>query len=264
MKKYVRLIFAILLLLLTSCSRRTETPFKDIEENSRVESTAITTTSVPVIDELTVNQVLRDVTIENTTLSRIEGDIKAGVTRSGAAIDVLKSAADNLQSLQEQTEFDTCTGGIYLWLDNSSDRYISFFAGKEPFQVMIHYISNASNESAVTNDPQLYLYLMAATEMENVDLVDLDSDGLLEGIVWPVLPTHHNIIIYDVIDDALHRIDVNESMDCKASILTKHLANIRPEYEAMVQVVDNADMKKIYEYHDGKLSYVCSFDVAIG
>ena len=215
-------------------------------------------------NELAMIQALRDATMDNSTLTRIEGNVEAGVNRSGATMDVLKSAAESLQVLQDPMAFDAHTGGTYLWLGDPGDRHISFFAGKEPYPVKIRYVGDDINESAVTENPQLYLFLLAAAEMENVELHDLDGDGLLEGIVWPFPMERRNIIIYDVFDGALQRIDVNDAMDSAASDFTGLIANIHPDYSRMIQIADDAGQVDVYEYHDGAFSYVCPLSDVIG
>lgn len=215
-------------------------------------------------EELAMVQALQAATMDNSTLTRIEGNVEAGVTRSGTTMEVFKSAAENLRIMSDPLEFDSYTGGTYLWLGEPGDRHISFFAGKEPYQVKLRYVGDDINESAVTNNPQLYLFLMAAKEMENVELHDLDGDGLLEGVIWPVLPNDHSIVIYDIYDGALQRIDVNEAMNCKVSGFTGLIANINPDYNKMIQIANNDEQVDVYAYHDGEFSYVCPLRDVIG
>ena len=215
-------------------------------------------------EELAMVQALRDATMDNSTLTQIEENKEVDLVRSGATMDVLKSAAENLQVLEDPLELDAHIGAAYLWLGDPGDRHISFRAAKEPYQVKIRYVGDDVNESAVTNNPQLYLFLMAAAEKENVELHDLDGDGLLEGIVWPFPMERRNIIIYDVFDGALQRIDVNEAMNCKASDFTGLIANIHPDYNKMVQIADDAGQVDVYAYHDGELSYVCPLSDVTG
>jgi len=186
------------------------------------------------------------------------------LVRSGATMDVLKSAAKQLQVLQDPMAFDSHIGGVYLWLGDPGDRHISFFAGKEPFQVKIRYVGDNINESAVAENPQLYLFLMAAAEKENVELHDLDGDGLLEGIVWPFPMESRNIIIYDVYDGALQRIDVNETMACDASDFTGLIANIHPDYNCMIQIANDDGQVDVYKFRNGEFSYVCPLSDVIG
>lgn len=215
-------------------------------------------------EELAMVQALQAATMDNSALTRIEGNVEAGVTRSGTTMEVFKSAAENLRIMSDPLEFDSYAGGTYLWLGEPGDRHISFFAGKEPYQVKLRYVGDDINESAVTNNPQLYLFLMAAKEMENVELHDLDGDGLLEGVIWPVLPNDHSIVIYDIYDGALQRIDVNEAMNCKVSGFTGLIANINPDYNKMIQIANGDGGGDVYAYRDGVFSYVCPLNDVIG
>lgn len=213
---------------------------------------------------LSMIQALQDTTMENSSLTRIDGNTEVDLVRSGATMDVLRSAAENLQVLADPIAFDSYTSAAYLWLGEPGDRHISFFAGKEPYQVMLRYVGDDINESAVTNNPQLYLYLTAAAEMQNVELHDLDGDGVLEGIVWPFPMDRRNIVIYDLFGGALQRIDVNETMDCAASDFTGLIANIHPDYNRMVQIVNDSGQVNIYEYRDGEFSYIRPLNDVIG
>ena len=215
-------------------------------------------------NELAMIQALLDATMENSSLTRIERNNEVDLVRSGATMDVLQSAAENLQVLSDPMAFDSYASAAYLWLGEPGDRHISFFAGKEPYQVMLRYVGDDINEAAVTNNPQLYLYLIAAAEMQNVELHDLDGDGVLEGIVWPFPMERRNIIIYDVFDGALQRIDVNETMDCAASDFTGLIANIHPDYNCMVQIVNDSGQVNIYKYRDGEFSYIRPLNDVIG
>jgi len=215
-------------------------------------------------NELAMVQALLDATMENSSLTRIERNNEVDLVRSGATMDVLQSAAENLQVLSDPMAFDSYASAAYLWLGEPGDRHISFFAGKEPYQVMLRYVGDDINEAAVTNNPQLYLYLIAAAEMQNVELHDLDGDGVLEGIVWPFPMEQRNIIIYDVFDGTLQRIDVNETMNCAASDFTGLIANIHPDYNSMVQIINDSGQVNIYEYRDGEFSYIRPLNDVIG
>lgn len=215
-------------------------------------------------DELTMIRALLDATMENSSLTRIEENNEVDLVRSGATMDVLKSATENLQVLQDPMAIETHSSAAYLWLGDPGDRHISFFAGKEPYQVLLRYVGDDVNESAVTNNPQLYLFLMAAAEMQNVELHDLDGDGFLEGIIWPFSGNQRNIVIYDVYDDTLQRTDVNEAMNCAASDFTGLIANIHPDYNKMVQITEGAGQALVYKYNDGTFSYVCPLNDVIG
>ncbi len=214
--------------------------------------------------ELAMVQALRDVTMDNSTLTRIERNNEVDLVRSGATMDVLKSAAENLQVLQDPMAIETHSSAAYLWLGDPGDRHISFFAGKEPYQVLLRYVGDDVNESAVTNNPQLYLFLMAAAEMQNVELHELDGDSFLEGIIWPFSGNQRNIVIYDVYDGTLQRTDVNEAMNCAASDFTGLIANINPDYNKMVQITEDAGQALVYKYNDGTFSYVCPLNDVIG
>ena len=215
-------------------------------------------------EELAMVQALQAATMDNSTLTRIEDNVKAGVTRSGTTMDVLKSAVENPLILQDRANFSALPGEVCLRLGESGNQHISFYAGTEAYQVKVRYVGENITEIIVTDNPQLYLFLMAAKEMENVELHDLDGDGLLEGIVWPVLPYDHSIVIYDIYDGALQRIDVNEAMNCEVSGFTGLIANIHPDYNKMIQIANGDGRGDVYAYLDGEFSYVCPLSDVIG
>lgn len=123
-------------------------------------------------------------------------------------------------------------------------------------------MADDANESAVVNDPQLYLYLVASAERENVQLADLDNDSFLEAIVWQY--SENNIIIYDYYEGEIHRIDTNKTIGCRASDYTGLIANIKPAYSCMVQGQSTDGIVNIYRYKDGAFTYECPLSEVLG
>lgn len=190
------------------------------------------------------------------SILRVDGNRERALIVDGNMLSVLSSAANNLQELDQPDNFRALGGGIYVWFD--STRHLAFFAGEDPFQVLLRYVAPDANEAAVVYHPQLYLYLFASAERENVQLVDLDDDGFFEAILWQY--DQNNLIIYDYYGDEIHRIDTNQTIGCYASDYTGLIANIKPEYARMVQAADSDGNISIYRYHNGTFTYECPID----
>ena len=122
--------------------------------------------------------------------------------------------------------------------------------------VKIRYVADDANEAAVVYNPQLYLYLVASAEKENVELAQMDEDGELEAILW--LHSESNLIIYDLYENEILRTDTNKTIGCAASSYTGLIANIKPEYSRMIQAQSEDGTVSVYQYHrDGTFTYVC-------
>ncbi len=191
---------------------------------------------------------------EPLSILRVDGNRERALAVDANMISVLSSAANNLQLLDQVDGFRALGGGIYVWFD--STRHLAFFAGEELFKVKVRYVADDANEAAVVYNPQLYLYLVASAEKENVELVQLDEDGELEAILW--LHSESNLIIYDIYENEILRIDTNKTISCAASSYTGLIANIKPEYSRMIQAQSEDGTVSIYQYHrDGTFTYVC-------
>lgn len=188
------------------------------------------------------------------SILRVDENRERDLVVDGNMISVLSSAANNLQHIGRPDDFKALGGGIYVWYDDT--RHLAFFAGEEPFMVLIRYVADDANESAVVYHPQLYLYLVASAECENVQMVNLDEDGELEAILW--LYSENNLIIYDWYDDEIRRIDVNQAIGCVSSNYSGLIANVKPEYSSMIQGQSRDGIVSVYRYHrDGTFTYEC-------
>lgn len=190
---------------------------------------------------------------EPLSFLRVDENRERELTVEGNMLSVLSSAANNLQQIGRPDNFRALGGGIYVWFD--STRHLAFFAGEEPYTVLIRYVADDANETAVVNDPQLYLYIVASAEQENVQLADLDDDGFLEAILW--LHSENNLIIYDYYENEIYRIDTNQAIGCTASNYTGLIANIQPAFNNMVQAQSEDGTVSIYRYKDGAFTYEC-------
>lgn len=190
---------------------------------------------------------------EPLSFLRVDENRERELTVEGNMLSVLSSAANNLQQIGRPDNFRALGGGIYVWFD--STRHLAFFAGEEPYTVLIRYVADDANDTAVVNDPQLYLYIVASAEQENVQLVDLDDDGFLEAVLW--LHSESNFIIYDYYGSEIHRIDTNHAIGCSSSSYTGLIANIQPAFNNMVQAQSEDGTVSIYRYKDGAFTYEC-------
>lgn len=220
---------------------------------ARMESTATYGMS-RCLSSLTQEQQNRfDRNEESLSILRVDENRERALTVDGNMLSVLSSAANTLQQIGRPDDFRALGGGVYVWFD--STRHLAFFAGEEPFTVLLRYVADDANESAAVNDPQLYLYLVASAERENVQLVDLDDDEFLEAILWQY--SENNLIIYDYYGNEIHRIDTNQTIGCDASDYTGLIANIKPEYSHMIQAQNSDGTVSVYHYKDGSFSYEC-------
>ena len=189
---------------------------------------------------------------------RVDKNRERELTVDGNILSVLSSAGNKLQNLDDPDNFRTL-GGVYVRFDNT--RHLAFFAGEDPFQVKLQYVADDVDESAVVYDYQLYLYLVASAEQENVQLADLDQDGLFEAILRQ--SSENNLIVYACHGDVLLRIDANQAIGCVASDYAGLIANIKPEYSRMIRAQSADGTVRIYRYHNGIFDYVCPLSEAL-
>ncbi|MGM9608426.1 MAG: M56 family metallopeptidase [Oscillospiraceae bacterium] len=219
----------------------------------------------PVTEEPPAMQaVLAELTAEDiASLTWDKGTETRGIAVSGEIIDMLHTAAETLYPFDQPDTFPfSGAGGVILGLSGAGDRHISFYAGDTLGSVLLRYVGDGINESAVVLDCfDLYLFLTASAENGSVELHDLDGNGLWEGLVW-LNQNNKSLVIYEVYGFELHRIDVNEALDCTASDYTGLIANIQREYSNMI-LAWNDSGGDIYSYDNGVFSYVCPLSEAL-
>lgn len=222
--------------------------------------------SQPSISEapLAMEAVLEELTSERiTSFTREDGAEVRELPLSGAIVDLLRAASDSLQKLDQPDSFPSLAGGVYLHLKGDGDPHISLFAGESSHSVLLRHVGNEVNESAVVDQPNLHLFLMASAENENAELHDLDGDGFQEALVWLSKDNKKDLVIYDFYDDTPLRFDVNEALECTASDYTGLIANLKREYSNMMLVSNGSGESGIYSYENGVFSYVCPLSEAL-
>ena len=156
--------------------------------------------------------------------------------------------------------FYALPGNLSLVLDE--DSFFCFTPGGEVGQIMIDYMRDGITTSWWTEDIQFYLWLTAVLQEQNVEVHDLDGDGIYEALAWPA-GEEKNLIIYDLYGNEVHKIDVVQELGAEYADYTGLIGNIQREYSNMVQTrVDGED--GIYQYKDGTLTYICTLEKAQG
>ena len=184
------------------------------------------------------------------------------LTRTGTEAEVLEAAAARLESIEDPESYMDADGGLCLYLNGPGDSHISVYAiQSQPYTVLLRYVGDMVNESAIVEDPQLYLYLMAAGENTNVELYDLDDDGFQEALTWPT-GEKNNVIIYDFYGDEIHKTDAARELGADFADITRLIGNIQREYGDLV-LADVDGEEGVYQYKDGTLTYVCTLEEAL-
>lgn len=184
------------------------------------------------------------------------------LTRTGTEAEVLEAAAAKLEPIEDPESYMDADGGLCLYLNGPGDSHISVYAIRsQPYTVLLRYVGDMVNESAIVEDPQLYLYLMAAGENTNVELYDLDDDGFQEALTWPT-GEKNNVIIYDFYGDEIHKTDAARELGADFADITRLIGNIQREYGDLV-LADVDGEEGVYQYKDGTLTYVCTLEEAL-
>ena len=184
------------------------------------------------------------------------------LTRTGTEAEVLEAAAAKLEPIEDPESYMDANGGLCLYLNGPGDSHISVYAIRsQPYTVLLRYVGDMVNESAIVEDPQLYLYLMAAGENTNVELYDLDDDGFQEALTWPT-GEKNNVIIYDFYGDEIHKTDAARELGADFADITRLIGNIQREYGDLV-LADVDGEEGVYQYKDGTLTYVCTLEEAL-
>ena len=184
------------------------------------------------------------------------------LTRTGTEAEVLEAAAAKLEPIEDPESYMDANGGLCLYLNGPGDSHISVYAIRsQPYTVLLRYVGDMVNESAIVEDPQLYLYLMAAGENTNVELYDLDNDGFQEALTWPT-GEKNNVIIYDFYGDEIHKTDAARELGADFADITRLIGNIQREYGDLV-LADMDGEEGVYQYKDGTLTYVCTLEEAL-
>ena len=127
--------------------------------------------------------------------------------------------------------------------------------------MLLRYVGDMVNESAIVEDPQLYLYLMAVQENPTVELHDLDEDGICEAVAWPT-GEKQNLIVYDFYDNEIRKLDVTQELGAEYAVYTGLMGNIQGEYDNMINAGIGGE-RNVYQYGDGTLTYVCTLEEAL-
>ena len=184
------------------------------------------------------------------------------LTRTGTEAEVLEAAAAKLEPIEDPESYMDANGGLCLYLNGPGDSHISVYAiQSQPYTVLLRYVGDMVNESAIVEDPQLYLYLTAAGENTNVELYDLDNDGFQEALTWPT-GEKNNVIIYDFYGDEIHKTDAARELGADFADITRLIGNIQREYGDLV-LADVDGEEGVYQYKDGTLTYVCTLEEAL-
>ena len=211
---------------------------------------------------LAMESVLKNASGLTSRLVWVDCNQETELTRTGTEAEVLEAAAARLESIEDPESYMDADGGLCLYLNGPGDSHISVYAIlSQPNTVLLRYVGDTVNESAIVEDPQLYLYLTAAGEDTNVVLCDLDDDGFQEALVWPA-DEERKLIIYDYYEDGLHKIDVAWELGADFADSTTLIGNIQREYSDLVLArVDGEE--GVYQYKDGTLTYVCTLEEAL-
>ena len=96
-----------------------------------------------------------------------------------------------------------------------------------------------------------------------MELHDLDEDGVMEVLLWQNRNNQNHLIVYDTYDGVVQRDDIDAIAEGTASSYAGLIANIRPEYANLLEVVDQEGNVQLYRYDNGVLSYVCPLSEAL-
>ena len=211
---------------------------------------------------LAMESVLKNASGLTSRLVWVDGNQETELARTGAETEAMGAAAARLVPIKDPESYMDADGGLCLYLNGPGDSHISVYAiQSQPYTVLLRYVGDTVNESAIVEDPQLYLYLTAAGEDTNVVLCDLDDDGFQEALVWPA-DEERKLIIYDYYEDGLHKIDVAWELGADFADSTTLIGNIQREYSDLVLArVDGEE--GVYQYKDGTLTYVCTLEEAL-
>ena len=211
---------------------------------------------------LAMESVLKNASGLTSRLVWVDGNQETELARTGAETEAMGAAAARLVPIKDPESYMDANGGLCLYLNGPGNSHISFYAiQSRPNTVLLRYVGDTVNESAIVEDPQLYLYLTAAGEDTNVVLCDLDDDGFQEALVWPA-DEERKLIIYDYYEDGLHKIDVAWELGADFADSTTLIGNIQREYSDLVLArVDGEE--GVYQYKDGTLTYVCTLEEAL-
>ena len=155
-------------------------------------------------------------------------------------------------------DFYALPGSLSLVLDE--DRFFCFTPGGELGQIMVDYVADGTTTSCWTENIQIYLWLTAVLQEQNVEMHDLDGDLLLEAVAWPA--GERNLVLYDCYDGQIQTLDVKQALGAEFADYTGLIANIETAYSRMVQARVDGETG-VYQYDDGTLTYVCSLEDAL-
>ena len=208
--------------------------------------------------------VLQNLSPESGRLVRVDCNKETELTRNGTESEVMRAAASKLEPIQDPESYMDADGGLCLYLDGPGDCHISLYAIlSQPYTVLLRYVGDTVNESALAEDPQLYLYLMAAVEHPDVEFHDLDGDGFQEVLAWPAGDVQ-NLIIYDYYDNEIQKTNPAQTLGVEFAGYTGLIGNLQQEYSNMVEAGSGQiNGTGIYQYDDGILTWVCSLEDAL-
>ena len=211
---------------------------------------------------LAMESVLKNASGLTSRLVWVDGNQETELARTGAETEAMGAAAARLVPIKDPESYMDADGGLCLYLNGPGDSHISVYAIRsQPYTVLLRYVGDMVNESAIVEDPQLYLYLTAAGANTNVELYDLDDDGFQEALTWPT-GEKNNVIIYDYYSDEIHKTDAARELGADFADSTTLIGNIQREYSDLVLArVDGEE--GVYQYKDGTLTYVCTLEEAL-
>lgn len=228
------------------------------------ESFTLDSRITPAEENLAMTAVLQNLSPESGRLVRVDCNKETELTRNGTESEVMRAAASKLEPIQDPESYMDADGGLCLYLDGPGDYHISLYAIlSQPYTVLLRYVGDTVNESALAEDPQLYLYLMAAVEHPDVEFHDLDGDGFQEVLAWPAGDVQ-NLIIYDYYDNEIQKTNPAQTLGVEFAGYTGLIGNLQQEYSNMVEAGSGQiNGTGIYQYDDGILTWVCSLEDAL-
>lgn len=208
----------------------------------------------------TVAELLRAASSEQITDFRTDGTVsEETLVVNSELIAALHSAAEVLKTPAEKEPPDV---GDYISaaLTLAEERTLIMSVGDKKFSVRFSYL----DEVKTAESRELYLLLCALSEARNVELHDLDGDGLCEALCRTSANNKKDLIIYGVRYSRVERIDVNEALLCAASDYAGDIANLPQGFGSMILATHEiGESGYLYHYERGELQYVCTLAEAM-
>lgn len=158
---------------------------------------------------------------------------------------VMVEVFDSLDTPRDWSDRQTVLGNEHIRWEVLSDR---------PANPLVRYFIEGEdgNEETVLEVP-------GATEAH-----DLDGDGVYEILAYLSENNRQALGIYDSVDNSVIYTDVNKTLGSDSSGYMGLIANLgNGDYQTCVEA-GFGDKSKVYSYADGKLTYECTFEEAMG